>query len=101
MLFKALNAEKTAARAELKSIAYALESFRRERGSYPESKSEAALIDNLNPHYLARVIASILAPALRVRGHGYLIRLTFGGPDEKVNTADDVVLSRWRLCCEL
>src|SRR6059058_2085128 len=49
LLVKALNAEKTArARAELESIATALESFRRERGSYPESKSEAALIDNLN-----------------------------------------------------
>src|SRR5438477_7634396 len=57
MLVKALNAEKTArARAELESIATALESFRRERGSYLESKSAAALIDNLNPHYLSRVI---------------------------------------------
>src|SRR5213080_4009946 len=53
MLVKALNAEKIArARAELESIATALESFRREHGSYPESKSEAALIDSLNPHYL-------------------------------------------------
>src|SRR5437899_6893823 len=43
-LMKALNVEKTArARAELESIATALESFRRERGFYLESKSEAAL----------------------------------------------------------
>src|SRR2546427_1743143 len=56
-LMKALNVEKTArARAELESIATALESYRRERGFYVESKSEAALIDNLNPHYLAQVI---------------------------------------------
>jgi hypothetical protein len=56
-LVRALNAEKTTrARAELESIATALESFRRERGFYLESKSEAALIDNLNPRYLARVI---------------------------------------------
>src|SRR3989441_3206971 len=56
-LMKALNVEKTArARAELELVATALESFRRERGSYVESKSEAALIDNLNPHYLAQVI---------------------------------------------
>src|ERR1700682_2814726 len=55
-LMRALNAEKTArARAELESIATALESFRRERGSYLASKSESVLIDNLSPRYLARV----------------------------------------------
>jgi hypothetical protein len=37
-------------------IATALESFRRERGAYPESKTQAALIDNLNPRYLKRVV---------------------------------------------
>src|SRR5215813_6297735 len=57
LLVKALNTEKTArARAELESIATALESFRRDRGSYLESKNEAALIDNLNPRYLKSVI---------------------------------------------
>ena len=56
-LMKSLNAEKTSrARAELESIATALESFRRERGAYPESKTQASLIDHLNPRYLARVI---------------------------------------------
>src|SRR5882724_6090774 len=57
LLMKALNVEKTArARAELESIATALESYRRERGSYVETKSEAALVDHLSPRYLARVI---------------------------------------------
>ena len=28
------------------------ESYRRDHGSYPESKSEATLIDHLNPRYL-------------------------------------------------
>ena len=56
-LLRALNVEKTArARAELESIATALESFRRERGFYIEAKSEATLVDKLNPRYLARVI---------------------------------------------
>src|SRR5437867_56327 len=56
-LVKALNAEKTSrARAELESIATALEAFHRERGFYVEAKSEAALIDHLSPRYLARVI---------------------------------------------
>jgi hypothetical protein len=57
LLTKALNLEKTArARAELESIATALESYRRERGAYLESKSQAALVDSLNPRYLARII---------------------------------------------
>ena len=32
------------------------ESYRRDHGSYPESKSEATLIDHLNPRYLPRII---------------------------------------------
>src|SRR5260370_14970327 len=50
MLIKALNAEKTArARAELQSTATALEAFRRERGCYLETKSEATVVHNRNP----------------------------------------------------
>src|SRR5205085_2295059 len=57
LLVKALNAEKTSrARAELESIATALESYRREHGFYLESKTEAALIDSLNPRYLPSII---------------------------------------------
>ena len=57
LLVKALNVEKTArARAELESIATALESYRREHGGYFEAKSEAKLVDLLNPRYLARII---------------------------------------------
>src|ERR1044071_5429864 len=56
-LVRALNVEKTSrVRAELETIATALEAFRRDQGSYIESKSETALIDSLSPHYLARVI---------------------------------------------
>src|SRR5947209_2022023 len=96
MLVKALNAEKTSrARAELESIATALESFRRERGSYPESKSEAALIDNLNPHYLSRVIrVDPWHQPYEYEGTSSSYVLRSAGPDEKVNTADDVIISR-------
>jgi len=96
MLVKALNAEKTArARAELESIATALESFRRERGSYVESKSEATLIDNLNPHYLSRVIrVDPWHQPYEYEGTRTTFVLRSAGPDEKANTADDVVLSR-------
>ena len=96
MLTKALNVEKTArARAELESIATALESYRRERGVYLESKSQAALIDSLNPRYLARIIrVDPWHKAYEYEGSrsGYVLRSS--GPDEKANTADDVTVTR-------
>src|SRR5947207_308272 len=96
MLVRALNAEKAArARAELESIATALESYRRERGSYLESKSEAALIDNLNPHYLARVIrVDPWHQPYQYEGTTTSFVLRSAGPDEKSNTPDDVLISR-------
>jgi hypothetical protein len=96
LLVKALNVEKTArARAELESIATALESFRRERGAYLESKSEATLIDNLNPRYLARVIR--IDPwhqPYEYEGSRSAFVLRSAGPDGKANTSDDITLSR-------
>jgi len=94
-LMRALNVEKTArARAELESIATALESYHRERGSYLESKSSAALIDNLNPRYLARVIR--IDPwhnPYEYEGERTTFVLRSDGPDGKPNTADDVTVT--------
>jgi hypothetical protein len=94
-LMRALNVEKTArARAELESIATALESYHRERGSYLESKSSAVLIDNLNPHYLARVIR--IDPwhnPYEYEGERSTYVLRSDGPDGKPNTADDVTVT--------
>jgi len=94
-LMHALNAEKTArARAELESIATALESFRRERGFYLESKSEAALIDNLNPLYLARVIrVDPWHQPYQYEGARTSFVLRSNGPDGKADTADDVTVA--------
>jgi citrate lyase beta subunit len=94
-LMKALNVEKTArARAELESIATALESFRRERGFYVESKSEATLIDNLNPHYLARVIrVDPWHQPYEYEGSRNSFVLRSSGPDGKPNTSDDVAVT--------
>jgi hypothetical protein len=95
-LMRALNVEKTArARAELESIATALESYRRERGSYLESKSAAALIDNLNPRYLPRVIrVDPWHKPYEYEGERSTYVLRSNGPDGKPNTADDVVLTK-------
>lgn len=94
-LMRALNAEKTArARAELESIATALESFRRERGFYLESKSEAALIDSLNPRYLARVIrVDPWHKPYEYEGERTTFVLRSDGPDGKPGTPDDVTVT--------
>lgn len=97
-LTKALNSEKTSrARAELDLIATALEAFRRERGGFPESKTQAALIDNLNPRYLKRVVR--IDPwhqPYEYEGSRTSFVLRSAGPDEKANTADDVTVSSGR-----
>jgi hypothetical protein len=95
-LIKALNAEKTSrAHAELESIATALESFRRERGFYLETKSEAALIDNLNPRYLSRVIrVDPWHQPYEYEGTRSSFVLRSSGPDGKANTSDDVIISK-------
>ena len=94
-LTKALNAEKTSrARAELESIATALESFRRERGAYPESRTQAGLIDSLNPRYLKRVVR--IDPwhqPYEYEGTRTSFVLRSAGPDEKTNTGDDVTIT--------
>jgi hypothetical protein len=96
LLMKALDAEKTSrARAELESIATALESYRREHGAYLESKTESVLIDNLNPRYLPSIIR--IDPwhqPYQYEGTRGSFVLRSSGPDEKPNTADDVVVTK-------
>src|SRR5262245_17698132 len=91
-LVRALNAEKTSrVRAELETIATALEAFKRERGSYVESKSEAQLIDFLSPRYLARVIrVDAWQRPYDYEGTRNSYVLRSAGPDRKPNTADDI-----------
>ena len=94
-LVRALNAEKTSrVRAELETIATALEAFKRERGSYIESKSEAQLIDFLSPRYLARVIrVDAWDQPYEYEGSRNSFVLRSAGPDRKSNTADDITRS--------
>jgi hypothetical protein len=96
MLVRALNAEKASrVRAELETIATALESFRRERGFYVESKSEAVLVDQLNPRYLARIIrVDPWHQPYEYEGTRSSFVLRSAGPDGKANTADDITLAR-------
>ena len=96
LLVRALNAEKTSrVRAELETIATALEAFRRESGCYVEAKTEAALVDFLSPRYLARVIRlDAWHRPYEYEGsrESYVLRSL--GPDGKSGTSDDVVLAK-------
>ena len=57
MIARAVNQEKAErARAELETFATALEAFRRERGFYVDAMNASALVDQLNPQYLSRII---------------------------------------------
>jgi Type II secretion system (T2SS), protein G len=91
----AVSAVKSArAQDEMKTIAMALDKFRRDRGTFVVSDKHPALIDHLSPHYLPRVIR--LDPwhnSYEYIGERDRFTLRSAGPDRKLNTPDDVVLS--------
>jgi hypothetical protein len=93
LLVRAVNAEKAErARAELETLATALESFRRERGFYVVGKTEGVLVDHLNPRYLERIVR--IDPwhnPYLYEGAADAYTLRSAGPDGKENTGDDVV----------
>ena len=92
-LVRAVNREKAErARAELETLATALEGYRRERGFYVVAKDEGALVDHLNPRYLARIIRRDPwhKPYL-YEGTQTTFTLRSAGADGKENTPDDIV----------
>ena len=73
-------------------MASSLESYRREHGSYLDSKSEATLIDHLNPRYFNRIIpVPSWQQSYEYEGtrDGFTLRSV--GPDGKSNTTDDII----------
>jgi hypothetical protein len=95
-LVRAVNTEKAErARAELETLATALEAFRRERGFYVVAKAEGALVDHLNPRYLARIIRidPWHKPYL-YEGERDSYTLRSAGADGKENTPDDVIIRK-------
>ncbi|MGI8656548.1 MAG: type II secretion system protein GspG [Pyrinomonadaceae bacterium] len=92
LLVRAVNSEKQArARAELETLATALLSFKRERGFYPVTNSEAVLVDQLSPRYMKSIVrvdpwhAPYVYEGTR---DNFTLRST--GADGKANTPDDV-----------
>lgn len=93
MLMRAVNTEKAErARAEMETLATALEAFRRERGFYVVAKGESALVDELNPRYLSRVVrVDPWHKPYLYEGALSSYTLRSAGADGKENTSDDVV----------
>jgi hypothetical protein len=78
--------------ADMRTLATALEAFRRERGHYVLAETGAALIDNLAPTYLGAVIRiDAWSREFQYRGSqsGYLLASL--GPDGKPESGDEIV----------
>ena len=91
----ALNEVKhAAATSDLATVANALINFRRERGSFVVSDKESVLIDHLSPQYLTRVIrVDPWHRPYQYDGEQNRFSLRSLGPDGKLNTPDDIVVS--------
>lgn len=91
----AVNQEKQMlARRELESMARALDCFRKDRGSFVVSDSQAVVMDHLSPRYLTQVIR--LDPwhrPYKYQGERDHFILRSAGPDGKADTLDDIQLS--------
>jgi len=84
--------------ADLRTIATALEAYRRESGSYVQADSGSALIDHLAPRYLSSIIRlEAWSRELSYKGTGTGYRLISLGADGKPDTDDDIVFENGRL----
>lgn len=99
LLQSAINKEKSLRTAsDMRAIATALESFRRERGYYVVAESNAALIDNLMPSYLRSVIRlDAWSRELDYKGEAGSYRLASAGADGVAGTADDIVIENGQM----
>jgi len=94
-LMDALNEKKRSqARSEMETMAQALERYRRERGFYVVSDSQAVLIDHLNPRYLSKIIrVDPWNHPYKYDGERDHFALHSLGPDGKDQTGDDIQLT--------
>lgn len=84
--------------ADLRTIATALEAYRRESGSYVQANTGSALIDHLAPRYLNTIIRlDAWSRELSYNGTAGGYRLISLGADGKPDTDDDIVFENGRL----
>lgn len=95
----AIRKEKTLrTAAELRTLATALEAFRRENGSYVQADSCSALIDRLAPRYLTSIIRlDAWSREFDYKGQAASYRLASLGPDGKPGSDDDIVFENGQL----
>ena len=83
--------------ADLRTIATALEAYRRESGSYVRGDTGSVLIDHLSPRYLSPIIRlDAWSHELSYKGSATGYRLASLGPDGKPGTDDDIVFENGR-----
>lgn len=99
LLHTAINKEKVLrTTADLRTLATALEAFRRERGFYIAADTNSALVDNLAPHYLSPIIRlDAWSREFEYKGTGSGYRLASLGPDGKPDTGDEVIIENGQL----
>jgi hypothetical protein len=79
--------------ADLRTIATALEAYRRAKGGYVAAESNEKLIDDLSPHYLLQIIRlDAWSREFEYKGTATTYRLASAGPDGKANTGDEIVI---------
>jgi hypothetical protein len=95
----AINKEKVLrTTADLRTLATALEAFRRERGFYVAADTNSVLVDNLAPRYLTPIIRlDAWSREFEYKGTETGYRLASLGPDGKPNTGDDVIIENGQL----
>ena len=95
LLVASINAEKQQqTRADLESVARALELYRGERGFYVVSDKHSVVVDHLHPRYLPRIIrVDPWHQPYKYDGQRDHFTLRSSGPDGKDNTADDITIA--------
>ena len=84
--------------ADMRTLATALEAFRRERGFYVETDSNSRLADNLAPRYMNSIIRlDAWSHEFQYKGTAAGYRLSSDGPDGKPNTGDDIVFENGQM----
>jgi hypothetical protein len=78
--------------ADLRTIATALEAYRRHRGGYVEATTGGGLIDRLAPDYMKKILRlDAWSHEFEYSGTSAKYRLASNGADGKSGTADDIV----------
>ncbi len=95
----AINKEKALrTTADLRTLAVALEAFRRERGFYVPADTNSALVNALAPHYLSPIIrVDAWSREFEYKGTETGYRLASLGPDGRPNTGDELIIENGQL----